>query len=129
MSDSESNEVQNKITNEFKKNVKSWVDIDDSIRELRTKTKELTKEKKDYEDFILHFLESVEETTVGIYDGKITRSVSNCKAPLKKENIHKALLEITGDSNKALTMTDHIIKSRQSVERVNLKRTRNRKNK
>ena len=127
MSDSESNEVQGKVTNEFKKNVKKWVDIDDSIKELRTKTKELTQEKKDYEQYILNFLESVEESSVGIYDGKLTKSVSQCKAPLKKENIHKALLEITGDNNKANTMTEHIIKSRQTVERINLKRTRNRK--
>ena len=126
MSDSES-DVQNKITNEFKKNVKKWVEIDDTIRQIRAKSKELAQEKKDYEEYILNFLESVDEKSVGIADGKLTRSVSQCKAPLKKENVHKALVEITGDSNKALQMTDHIIKSRGTTERVNLKRTRNRK--
>ena len=60
MSDSES-DVQNKVTNEFKKNVKRWVEIDDTIREIRAKAKELTQEKKDYEEFILNFLESVDE--------------------------------------------------------------------
>ena len=126
MSDSES-DVQNKITNEFKKNVKKWVEIDDTIRQIRAKTKELSQEKKEYEEYILNFLDSVDEKSVGIADGKLTRSVSQCKTPLKKENIHKALVEITGDSNKALQMTDHIIKSRGTTERVNLKRTKNRK--
>ena len=126
---SESSEVQNKITKEFKNNVKHWVEIDDTIRELRSKVKELTQEKKENEEFILNFLESVDEKSVGIQDGKLTRSVSQTKAPLKKDNIHKALVEITGDTNKAMSMTEHIIKSRQTVERVNLKRTKNRKQK
>jgi len=126
---SETGEIQNKITKEFKNNVKHWVEIDDTIRELRIKVKELTQEKKENEEFILNFLESVDEKSVGIQDGKLTRSVSQTKAPLKKDNIHKALVEITGDTNKAMSMTEHIIKSRQTVERVNLKRTKNRKEK
>ena len=125
MSEQNSN-VQKKVTKTFRNNVLTWVSIDDKIRDYRAKTKELTKEKKQYEEFILKFLEEVEEKSIAIKGGKLTRSVSNCKAPLKKENIHKALLEITGDSNKATVMTEHIIKSRGSVKRVNLKRTRNR---
>ena len=126
---SESGEIQNKITKEFKNNVKHWVEIDDTIRELRSKVKELTQEKKENEEFILNFLDSVDEKSVGIQDGKLSRTVSQTKAPLKKDNIHKALVEITGDTHKAMSMTEHIIKSRQTVERVNLKRTRNRKQK
>ena len=125
MSEQNSN-VQKKVTKTFRNNVLTWVSIDDKIRDYRAKTKELTKQKKQYEEFILKFLEEVEEKSIAIKGGKLTRSVSNCKAPLKKENIHKALLEITGDSNKATVMTEHIIKSRGSVKRVNLKRTRNR---
>ena len=125
MSSSEEN-IQGKVTNEFKKNVKKWVQIDDTIRDYRIKSKELLQEKKSYEEFILGFLESVDEKSVGLADGKLSRSISQCKVPLKKENIHKALLEITNDSNKAMEMTDHIIKSRGTTERVNLKRTKNR---
>ena len=128
MSEQKSN-VQKKVTKTFRNNVLTWVRIDDKIREYRAKTKELTKEKKEFEKFILKFLEEVEEKSIAIQGGKLTRSVSNCKAPLKKENIHKALLEITGDSNKATAMTEHIIKSRATIQRVNLKRTRAHKSK
>ena len=127
MSSSEEN-VQSKITGEFKNNVKNWLKIDDTIRELRAKSKELLKEKKLHEDFILNFLESVEEKSVGVPNGKLTRYVSQTKAPLKKENIQKALIDITGDTNKALSMTEHILKSRATVERVSLKRTKGNKN-
>lgn len=122
-------EVQHKVTKVFKNNVLKWVTIDDSIREYRAKMKELTNEKKQYEEYILNFLVEVEEKSIAIDNGKLTRNVSKSTAALKKENIHKALVEITGDSNKAIAMTDHILNSRAITERVNLKRTRNRKNK
>lgn len=124
-----SDDGQQKVTKEFRNNVIKYLDIDDKIKELRNKTKELTKEKKDMEDNILNFLETVEEKSIVVRDGKLIRNVSKCKAPLKKEMIVKALSEITGDLNKANTMTDHIFNSRQTVERINLKRTRNKKKK
>lgn len=126
-SDSESSDVQQKVTKQFRNNVLKYLDIDDEIRKLRAKSKELTKEKKDMEESILNFLETVEEKSVVVRDGKLIRNVSKSKAPLKKESIAKALSEITQDVNKANIMTDHIFNSRQVVERVNLKRTKNRK--
>lgn len=126
MSDSET-DVQHKVTKQFKNNVLKWVALDDAVRELRSKVKEITKEKKQFEEYILNFLVEVEEKSIAIGDGKLTRNVSKSTAALKKENIHKALVEITGDSNKASAMTEHILNSRQVTERVNLKRTRNRK--
>ena len=41
-------EVQQKVTKEFKINVKKWIDIDDNIRALRAKSKELLQEKKEF---------------------------------------------------------------------------------
>ena len=44
---SENNEnVQEKVTKDFKNNVLKWLSVDDSIREIRQKTKVLTKEKR-----------------------------------------------------------------------------------
>ena len=56
-------------------------------------------------------------------DGKLSKNVSKTKAPLKKESIYKALVELVGDANKATSMTEHIINSRPDVQRINLKRT------
>ena len=126
-SNDENNSIQQKVTLEFKNNVKKWIYIDDDLRALRTKTKELTQEKKHYEENILNFLSQVEEKSVLVQGGKLTRNVSKTKAPLKKELIQNALLDFTKDNNKANLMTDHIIESRPVVERINLKRTKNRK--
>lgn len=126
-SNSSENDNQQKVTKEFKDKVLRWVTLDDELRNLRKKTKEINKEKKTNEEFILNFLESVDEKVVEIADGKLRRNISKTKAPLKKAGILAALVQITGDSTKAKELTEHILNSRPDVERVNLKRTKNRK--
>lgn len=129
MSDNNSSDnenVQEKVTEDFKKKVLKWLEIDDEIRSMRAKSKELTNDKKQYEESILSFLENVGEKELNVKDGKLRRNVSKTKAPLNKASIQKALTEIVKDKTKADAMTDHIINSRPVVERVNLKRTKNR---
>jgi hypothetical protein len=119
--------VQQKVTKTFRNNVLQWVEIDDNIKILRNKIKELSNDKKTFEESILTYLVQVEEDSVVIKDGKLSKNVTKAKAPLKKDTIQKALVELIGDANKATTMTEHIINSRPTVERVNLKRCRNKK--
>ena len=125
MSDSESVEdVQYKVTKEFRKNVLKWVEIDDNIRILRAKVKEFNDEKKQYEDNIINYLNKVDEDAIAIKDGKLSKHVSKSKEPLKKENIHKSLVELVGDANKAMVMTEHIINNRKITEKIRLSRTK-----
>jgi len=126
MSDSESKSEKKKVSNEFVIAVKKYLDVDDKIREIREKTKNLNLEKKENEEFILNYLQSLDEKVIDVPNGKLRRNVSKTQAPLKKEVIYKALTEIVGDANKATAMTDQIIKSRPTIERVTLKRTKNR---
>ena len=63
MSDNNSSDnenVQEKVTGNFKKKVLKWLEIDDEIRAMRAKSKELTKDKKEHEQFILNYLEGCE---------------------------------------------------------------------
>ena len=126
MTDSPNNdEVQNKITNDFKKKVMKWVELDDEVRTLRERIKVITKEKKEDSEYILSFLENIGEKELAISDGKLRRNVYKSKAPLSKETIQKALAEIITDKSKCEDMTSHIINSRPLKERVSLKRTKN----
>ena len=125
-SPSDNENVQQKITEDFKKKVLKWLEIDDQIREIRSKTKELNTEKKQHEEYILSFLEQVGEKELAVSDGKLRRNVSKTKKPLSKDTIQKALTELVKDKDKANTMTEHITNSRPTVERINLKRTKNR---
>lgn len=126
MSDSENKQEKKKVSPEFVDNVKKYLAVDDKIRELRDQNKKLIQEKKQKEEFILNYLQQVDEKMIDVPDGKLRRNVSKTQAPLKKETIHKALTDIMGDATKALDITDKIIKSRPTVERVTLKRTKHR---
>ena len=124
--DTQTEDVQYKVTNGFKQNVLKWINIDDKIREHRKVVKELNQQKKDFEENIITYLTQVDEDSIQIKDGFLKKSVTKSKEPLKKENIHSALIEITGDTSKATMLTEHILKSRKETEKISLKRTVNR---
>lgn len=126
MSESDSQTEKKKVSAEFINAVKKYLEVDDKLKEIREATKNLNNEKKHQEEFILNYLQSIDEQIVDVPNGKLKRNISKTQAPLKKEVIHKALTELVGDSIKAQSMTEQIIKSRPTVERVTLKRTRNR---
>ena len=74
-----------KVTKEFRNKVIRWIEIDDSIRELRAKTKELTTEKKQFEEYIINYMDQIEEKCFNIKDGKLRKNVSKTKGPLKNK--------------------------------------------
>ena len=123
MSDNEDSdyEKQKQITEEFVEVVKNWVKLDDEIRDYTSKIKDLKNERKEFEDFILEYMETINENVIEITGGKLRRNKSNTKTPLKEESIQTALYEITKDNEKSMQMTKHIMENRPSVERVNLK--------
>ncbi len=118
--------VPEEITEEFVEVVKSWVSIDDEIRKKLIEIKELKDERKEFETFILEYMDKINESVIDISDGKLRKNKSNTKGGLKQESIQTALLDITKDTNKAMEMTKYIMDNRPITERVNLKRTKNR---
>ena len=123
MSTSETQQdVQQKVTRAFRDNVLKWVEIDDDIRSIRAKVKELNDEKKQFEEKIIDYLTKVDEESILIKNGILSKSISKTQAPLKKETIHKSLVELIGDSTKAMAMTEHIINNREITQKIRLSR-------
>jgi hypothetical protein len=120
-------EQENKkmVSPEFVNSVKKYLEVDDKLKEYRDMIKKLTTDKKEKEEYILNYLQSIEESVIDVRDGKLRRNISKTQAPLKKELIQKTLTEIVGDAIKAQSITDQMMKSRPIVERVTLKRTKN----
>ena len=112
------------ISEQFKQNIVKWVKLDDDLRKIRETTKEINEEKKQAEQYIISYLENIGQNDIAINDGKLSRQVSKTPSALKKENIHKALVEIVKDDTKASQMTDHILSSRETKQRVSLRRTK-----
>jgi C4-type Zn-finger protein len=117
---------QIQVSNDFKNKIVRWVKLDDDLRKIRETVKEINDEKKQAEEYILSYLDNIGQSEIAIDDGKLTKQVSKSQAPLKKENIQKALNDIVKDDNKASMMADHILKSRETKEKVSLRRVKER---
>lgn len=113
------------IPKEFVDSIKNWVLLDDKINQLKNEIKNLTAEKKENETEILQGLDKLEENVISIKDGKIKKNVLKSQAPLKKELIQKSILDFIKDEKKTQDIIDNMNKSRQVVEKINLKRIKN----
>jgi hypothetical protein len=105
--------MSNKVTEEFKQKIVRWVKLDDDLRKIRETVKEITDEKKQSEEFILAFMENIEEKEIGIDGGKLSRNVTKMPEPLNKDNIKKSIAEVTKDDNLAQKVTDFILSNRK----------------
>ena len=128
-SSEEEDDETKRITQEFQEMVVNWVKIDDKIRELNARVKDLKDEKKEYEEFVLEYMQKIEHNVINISDGKLRLNKSTTKAPLKEETITQSLLDVTKDKHKAEQLTKYIFENRPTQTRVNLKRTKMRKKK
>ena len=115
--------------NEFKGIVVEWVKLDDILRKKNDEKKQLKKDKKEIEQYILDSMEQLEEGVIDISDGKLRLNSTKTKSSLKENHIAEALKELTKDDIKAQSMTKYILDKRTIVERKNIKRTFNRKKK
>ena len=88
MSDSDVQEdVQQKVTKTFRKNVLKWVELDDNVRQLKSKIKEINEKVKEFnaakaqfEEPIITFLSQVNEDAVMLKDGgKLSKNISKQK--------------------------------------------------
>jgi len=114
------------VSNDFKNKIIRWVKLDDDLRKIRETVKEINDEKKQAEEYILSYLDNIGQSEIAIDDGKLTKQVSKSQAPLKKENIQKAINDIVKDDNKSSIITDHILKSRETKEKISIKRVKER---
>lgn len=119
------NKDQIVVTDHFKQSVVNWVSIDDKIKELNAKIKELKEEKKDDETVIIEYLAKYNQDMIDITGGKLKKNVTKTQTPLKKDLISHALNELINDSTKAEEMTEFILSKRQTKERINLRRMKN----
>jgi hypothetical protein len=129
----DNSEDKKEVSNKFVSAIKNWVTIDDKIRKINEETKKLREEiktlngqKEQYEKIVLDELDKMEEKVIAISDGKIRKSVTKSQKPLKKEDIQKTIFEFTKDEKKTFDMVEQMMKTRPTVEKVNLKRTKNR---
>lgn len=127
MSSEGSNSENDTIITELKENVVKFIKIDDMIRDKQNKIKELKDQRKPCEEFILQYLENINETIIEVSDGKIRKNQSNTKVPLNKDIIKEAIKSKVEDVSIVEDIINSMDELRPKKTRVNLKRTHNRK--
>ena len=110
------------LKKKFKNIVIAWVQLDDKIKTINSELKNMKDEKKQYEDFILDFMEKYNENMITLSNGILKKNVSQTKQSINEEMINEAIEEFTKDAEQAYTITQKIIQKRQVNEKVSLKR-------
>ena len=129
MSDDIDQDIQEKATAEHYKTLgmwmKTWVELDDQIRERDRETKELKLERTQWENKIKEHIKEyrLEEQVFNVGTANLRLSVSKPKAALKHETIQDALVKMGKDALTASEMTKQILDNRKINEREYLKRT------
>jgi hypothetical protein len=118
-----------KISKEFQENVVKFVKLDDLIRKKQKEASELKKQRKPCEDYILKYLDNVDQTTVEITDGKLRKNKSETKKALNQEIIKATLTEKLKDPLDIQEILKMMEAKRPLNVHVNLKRTGKRQKK
>jgi hypothetical protein len=118
---------EEELKKKFKNIVIAWVQLDDKIKAINSELKNMKDEKKQYEDFILSFMEKYNENMITLSNGILKKNVSQTKQSINEEMINEVIEEFTKDVEQAYTITQKIIQKRQINEKVSLKRQINKK--
>lgn len=122
-SDEEKTIDQVKISKEFKENVVKFVKLDDLMRKKQQEMSELREQRKPCEQYILKYLDGVNESVIEITDGKLRKNKSETKSALTQDTIKTAISEKVGDPKIVEEILQLMENKRPMSTHVNLKRT------
>ena len=93
--------------------IKTWIDIDNELKELAKAAKELREKKKNVTNNLVDVMKSNEIDCFDLKEGKLVYSQTKTKAPLNKKNLVKCLTPyFQNNSELAEELTNHILDSR-----------------
>tara|TARA_Y100000814_G_C12203723_1_gene358888 strand:- start:333 stop:674 length:342 start_codon:yes stop_codon:yes gene_type:complete len=109
----------------FESNIKDWVSIDNQIKLLNDKVRELRLQRTEASDEILHYVETnnLSNATIQISDGRLKFSETKHTAPLTLKYINDCLVRCLTDTEKIAQIMHHIKTSREIKMINDIKRT------
>jgi hypothetical protein len=121
--DSNNNDTDEiEISKEFQENVIAFVKFDDLIRQKQSEITDLKKKRKPKEDYILKYLDHIDETTIEISGGKLRKNKAETKVPLNQDYIKAAIATKVSNPD----IIEDIMKkmdTRPTKVNINIKRT------
>lgn len=110
------------LLEEFKDNVKQWLDLDNQLKRLAAASKERRKKKNDINLRILEFMGKFNIEDLNTKDGIIRYRKTFVKEPLSQKTIKAKLEELFKDDQDNFEKIAKIFTDREKIERASLRR-------
>ena len=103
--------------------VKSWINIDNEIRQLQSAIKERRKQKKELTENLVNTMKQNDIDVFNIPDGELIYTKTRSKTPLSKKHLLLSLSEYFKDNKDMVDqLGKFILDSRKIKEKENIKR-------
>ena len=108
----------------FEQNIQQWVQLDNNLRVVYEKAKEIRDKKNIILQPILQHIQTnqLEKTTIQISDGRLRFAETKVTQPLTLKYLEKCLHEIIRNEQQVNAIMNHIKKKRESKTVADLKR-------
>lgn len=107
---------------ELKELIKNWLNLDEKCKILADESKDIKMEKKQYETYILGFMEKTNKDVIKTNDSTLRKNVKESKGAPKEEHILKTLTKILENAEQAYKITQQILEEIPSKEIISLKK-------
>jgi hypothetical protein len=111
----------------FEDSIKNWVYIDNQIKNLQDKVKELRDKKSDEEFKIFNYAEenNLQKAVIEISDGKLKFTENKSTNPLSLKFLEKCLNEIINNPETVKQIMNYIKNNRETKSEISIKRLYN----
>lgn len=110
--------------NDFEKNIKSWVSLDNELKKINQHIKMLRAKKAENSQNILRYIESnnLDQATVQISDGHLHFSPVNHRTSLTFKYVENCLLQCIKNADQVSDIMNYIKNSRETTQLLDIKR-------
>lgn len=120
--DEMNNSLNEHLLEEFKKNVKNWLKLDNDIKRVQLALKGLKEKKNSINEEILNFMKKFNIEDLNTKDGVIRYKTTYIKEPLSQKTIKNKLQEMFENQPEIYEKIEGIFTNRGKIEKNSLKR-------
>jgi len=116
--------AMNTGANHLDKTIQNWVELDNELKKLNEKAKDIRTRKNDIEDKIMTYVEdnNMNNSVVNITDGKIKFCETKQTSPITLGFLEKCLSEVIANQNQVKQIVDYIKSKRETKMVPEIKR-------
>lgn len=107
---------------EFKAQVRAWIETDNVIKKLQQAMKDKIKVKKELTQKILNFMSKYNIEDLNTKDGKLRYKVAYVRAPLSQKTIKQKMLEYYDPHKSGDELSKMIFDTREKIPKPTLRR-------